>query len=338
MASFIINDIKIAGLTSSVPEVVTNVSIENLSLIQVRRSPFGQTTADLAYDAALRILEQKQINKEEIGFLLFVSRTPDYRSPNTAAILQGRLGLSLDCICYDINKGINGFISGLVTGSSILNTINKPYGLVLLGDTTSKLNLDNNDFYSIESDAASAILLEKALGEGYCIKAKMESYGNNFKNYAIPKGGFRLFHPLIPFDATNKENFNLVFDKKGIQDFLALNYPTFIRECLSDTESNAYALQHADLIFLGFAGRDFDRDLEKSSLENYGKTAGSNLPLQLDLLSQSVEKNKQLSITCNSFGEGLELSFVSFAINSSDIFPTKVFTGNFSDFRISHEI
>lgn len=61
----------------------------------------GQTASDLAYVAAKALLKHKNMDSKSIGALVFISQGPDYRMPATACVLQYRLGLPEDCICFD---------------------------------------------------------------------------------------------------------------------------------------------------------------------------------------------------------------------------------------------
>ena len=71
-------------------------------VISSRKASYHQTTGDLGYAAAMKIIQEKNINKEEIGALVVASHSPDYPRPATAFIVQKRLGLNRECACFDI--------------------------------------------------------------------------------------------------------------------------------------------------------------------------------------------------------------------------------------------
>lgn len=125
-------DIRIAAIVSAVPETSTSANSG------VPRASAEQTASDLGYSAVRNILDHEGIDKEEVGILIFASKTPDYRSPATACVLHGRLGFSVDCVAFDVNLGSNGFTLGLQSVCSLLASSKKKYAILVAGDTTSK--------------------------------------------------------------------------------------------------------------------------------------------------------------------------------------------------------
>ena len=76
-----INGIRINSFTSTLPK--NSIKEEGSTVF---KALFHQTTSDLGYDAAKRLLDKFQIDISEVGFLIFGSKTPDYRSPITSGI------------------------------------------------------------------------------------------------------------------------------------------------------------------------------------------------------------------------------------------------------------
>jgi 3-oxoacyl-[acyl-carrier-protein] synthase-3 len=53
------------------------------------------------------------IDKNDIDILIFVSQTPDYLNiPNTAPLIQNKLGLPKTCIAFDLPIRCSGFVYG----------------------------------------------------------------------------------------------------------------------------------------------------------------------------------------------------------------------------------
>ncbi|MGQ9602504.1 MAG: 3-oxoacyl-ACP synthase III family protein [Candidatus Bipolaricaulia bacterium] len=87
--------------------------------IKARRiaSP-GETTVDLAVQAAEAALAEAGIARAEITELILATDTPEVFAPDTAAFVQHRLGLA-EIPAYDLaGSGCNGFIQGLAIGAS----------------------------------------------------------------------------------------------------------------------------------------------------------------------------------------------------------------------------
>lgn len=80
------------------------------------------TCSDLCFKAANNLLSELHVLKDEIEVLIFVSQSPDYFLPATAVTLQERLGLSKNCMSFDINLGCSGYVYGLSVISSLLQS------------------------------------------------------------------------------------------------------------------------------------------------------------------------------------------------------------------------
>ena len=93
--------------------------IKMTGVTRVCQSIKNQTASDLAYVAAKEMIEYKNIDVNSIGALIFISQGPDYRLPATACVLQYRLGLPKDCICFDVNLGCSGYVNGISIVASL---------------------------------------------------------------------------------------------------------------------------------------------------------------------------------------------------------------------------
>ena len=136
MASFHFKGIAIDGISCAVPNrCVTSESfadrfgeenvrsfIEMTGIRQTYRTVSEQTASDLCFAAAENLLRQKNIEKGQIGILIFVSQFADYINPATACVLQTRLGLSKECFAFDVNLGCSGYVYGLATAASLYDS------------------------------------------------------------------------------------------------------------------------------------------------------------------------------------------------------------------------
>ena len=146
------NNMKIIGVATATPETyVNNMEYSELfgcetveKIISTTGIKGGyickeeQTAGDLCYLAAKELMKNKNIEPKSVGVLVCVIVYHDYVCPATAAVIQKRLGLSTDCIVYDINLACSGYVYGLQTVCALLQCSSAKRGLLLIGDTTSK--------------------------------------------------------------------------------------------------------------------------------------------------------------------------------------------------------
>ena len=176
MAFFHFDNIRIAGVASAVPtrrvtvesfaDCFGNETVEKFSKMtgvkEFRKTLEHQTASDLGFAAAAELLSKKNINRDEIGALVFIAHSVDYRRPATACVLHKRLGLSKDCASFDIGLGCSATVYGLqVVGSMIANSdITK--ALLITGESLTKMvNPGDKSVAMLFGDGGSAILLEK---------------------------------------------------------------------------------------------------------------------------------------------------------------------------------
>ena len=359
MAYSEIPDILIAGMASAVPENI--LDLENLEnrfgreAIDVARVKYGtaklrvslqeQTASDLGFAAASQIMEKKGVDPADVGAIVFASLTPDYRSPATATVLHYRLGLSVDCIAFDMVLGCNGFIYGLQAVSSLLTSINKPYALLITGDTTSKLLSENNPLSSLYGDGAAAILLEKKTGAG-TIAADIRADGRGFGSIIIPGGGFRFHHPLSELKENiyaGQKKFNeLNMDEQVFEEFVLAEIPAIIHEFISKRN-----LTPPDFDFLAMhqSGSGLLEKLAEklglkkehlpSNISTFGNTSGNSIPLLLcDTFGKT--ENKEVRVLACAFGEGFSWGVADFHIQASDVLPVIETNDFFHEGEVSH--
>lgn len=320
MQKTVIHGVCVKGLCSSLPEHKISFSPEKEIFVASEH----QTTSDLGFHAAKRLVEYFKIDIFEIGCLLFGSRTPDYRSPVTAAILQGRLDLPIDCIAYDVNIGANGFIQMTQLGASILKNINKNYALVIVGDTPSKLKDGSVDNSFKTSDAATAILLEKTENLEHQIICYQTSLGVDFDAQILRTGGFRDYNSEIPFDATLQENYVLISDEEKIK--LAANRVNFNHDLINDNNCTLFAhnniLKYIDI-------KDRFLNIKRISSD------ASELPI---LFAQcQLDLDKDADLVFYSAGEGLSFQVMRWNFHPLCL-ETQYIKEVFSEHRVSHEM
>jgi len=143
-----------------------------------------QTALDLAFVAVKTLLENKKINPTNIGAI----QSPDYRSPATSFVLQHRLGLTEDCLCFDINLGCTGYVYGINIVAYIIMNSNIERALLLVGDTSSKsVSSEDKSAAMLFGDGGAATLLEKSRNKEDKILYHFRSDRNRFKALIKPE-------------------------------------------------------------------------------------------------------------------------------------------------------
>ncbi len=119
----------------------------------------GETTSDLAFEAAKEAIKSANINASEIDLIILCTTTPDLSFPSTAVIVQSKLGLK-NIPAFDLQAVCSGFIYGLKVADSFIKSNSYKTILLIGAESMSKL-VDWNDRNTcvLFGDGAGAVIL-----------------------------------------------------------------------------------------------------------------------------------------------------------------------------------
>ncbi len=344
MAFFMNQGIRIAGMATAVPDNLLSVEnfIERFGEEAVQKFSEGtgihsiynalpeQTASDLAYAAAEELFSKEAIDKAQIGVMVFVTQSPDYRRPSSACVLQKRLELSIDCACVEVELGCSGFVYGMQTAMSMMSSSDTEYGLLLIGETASKL-VDSMDksIVMMYGDAGAAILLKKEGND--IIHTLLKSDGNRYKAIVLPAGGFRDMNPsherFICSDGIERSLYDIFMDGTSVFSFSITDVPQTIKEFYNKTNTIAddydiIVLHQANQYILKQVVKRIKAPIEKVpiSIDRYGNTGGISIPLTL-CDKYGNEKAGIVKAMMSGFGIGLSWGVISASIDTENIHP-----------------
>lgn len=141
--------------------IVTRTGIQQRHLVSE-----GQTTCDLAEQAALRALDAAGLKPSEIDFLIVGTTTPDLVFPSTACLLQHRLGMD-GIPAMDVNAACSGFIYALSVADKFIRCGDSVKALVVGAETLTRM-VDWSDRATavLFGDGAGAAVIEASAEPG----------------------------------------------------------------------------------------------------------------------------------------------------------------------------
>lgn len=291
-------------------------------------------TSDLCVQSAQTLFEGTKIDKNEIEALIFVTQSPDYKAPSTAIILQDRLGLSTSCAAFDINLGCSGFVYGLFTAYSFINSGMKKV-LLCVGDVNHAFAGEKDKIFTpLMGDAGSAILIEqKASPKSFFT---LHSDGSGYRHLIIPSGGARnpstpqSLVPSLREDGGIRRDEDLFMDGKEVFNFAIKTVPPLIQELLefSQTPSDQidyFVLHQANPYILKTIASRLKVDKEKVPLETgqfYGNQNSASIPGTINAYLNERFSSDTLSFVIAGFGIGL--SWGSALLHTASIYAPRV--------------
>jgi 3-oxoacyl-[acyl-carrier-protein] synthase-3 len=126
----------------------------------------GETTSQLAVEAARAALKDAAIDAGELDLVVVATTTPDETFPATATTVQARLGMARGA-AFDIQAVCSGFIYGLAVADNFIRAGQAKTVLLIGAETMSRL-LDWTDRTTcvLFGDGAGAVVLKARDGEG----------------------------------------------------------------------------------------------------------------------------------------------------------------------------
>ena len=270
--------------------------------ISERRISVNETATDMAYQAALRALENAHTSPEELDLILGATVSGENICPSVASLLQKKLGAS--CPAYDINAACSAFIFLLETAAGYFARGRVKKVLVVGAERLSGI-LDWSDRGTciIFGDGAGAAVLSE--GDGYIDSElttvggddviKIPSYNGDTPFY---KGDNRPPYIMMQGQETFKYAVNAITHDIG----------TLLERNGLSKDDIKYIIPHqANSRIIDFASRKLKIPFEKFAvnIDKYGNTSSASIPIALDEINRAGRLEKGDLIIMTAFGGGL---------------------------------
>ncbi|SHG18579.1 3-oxoacyl-ACP synthase III family protein [Flavobacterium defluvii] len=342
MAAFSVHDIAIRGISCSVPKnKELNVDLDILTKEEIQKfveatgveerriATKDICTSDLCCEAAEKLIKDLNWQKDEIEILVFVSQTADYILPVSAAILQNRLGLSTNCVAFDVPLGCSGYVYGMSIIAGMMKATGLKKGLLLAGDTSSKL-LSKTDKSTVPlfGDGGSATAFEFD-ENAEKIDFDLGTDGSGYKAIIIPDGGSRnrinedSLKVVTIEEGISRNSCNLVLDGMDVFGFGISQAPKTVKKLVEKFEIDIDKIDHfvfhqANLMMNKMIVKKLKLPVEKVpySLKEFGNTSSTTIPLTIIAeLKESLRNNSKDLIVCG-FGVGLSWGTAKIKLNN----------------------
>ncbi len=288
----------------------------NLDLIQQKTGIYQRHIAsdeefasDLGVAAAEKLIEQYDIDRSTIDFLLFCTQTPDCPLPTTSCLMQQRLGLSTDCGALDFNLGCSGYVYGLSLADGLIKSGAAKRVLFVTAETYTKY-IDRNDrsLRTIFGDGAAASLIE-ASDTPSLQHFKFGTDGSGADMLLLTKSG-----PRQPMPPRNRHRWDsdLYMDGPSLISFTVDAIPGLVDDILGkagiDKSDVSYFLMHqATYKMLSELAQRINvpQDQVPIRLSHVGNTVSSTLPILIQQMRESGDLQAGMQNLLVGFGVGL---------------------------------
>ena len=333
MAFLEINNVEIKAVATAVPKQVkiaaelpffTDIEAENFTsvtgVISSHVAPADMTLSDLCQAAAEKLFEASGWERESIDLIIFVSTSRDfYICPNTANILQDKLGLKTSVVALDLPFACSGYVYGLSVASSMMQSGQLKRCLLCVGEMTSKnqSSLDKT-VWPLHGDAGSATFLEYNPKNRHPMQFNLGSDGSGWDAIICREVGVR--YPTTT-ESMVMRKYNEGVERNGMQcsmDGMSVFSFAITRpgKCIQElAEHFEFSLSDISYLLIHQANKMIDEKIRKKlklpeekvpySMPYFGNTSSCTIPITMSSqIRKELEENENDLVLCG-FGSGL---------------------------------
>ena len=265
----------------------------------------GETTSELAYQAALKALEAAGTDPSELDLIILGTTTPDLIFPSSATIVQHKLGIQ-GCMAFDVNAACSGFIYALTIADQFIRSGTAKTALVMGAETLTRM-LDWNDRGTcvLFGDGAGAVVL-KADAETGILSTHMHADGSKKELLWNPVGVSVGFKPGednagVRVLMTGNEVF-----KHAVKALDAVVEEALEANGLDRTAIDWLVPHQANLRIIEATAKRLAMPMERVivTVDRHGNTSSGSVPLALDEAVRSGRVERGQLLLLEAFGGG----------------------------------
>jgi 3-oxoacyl-[acyl-carrier-protein] synthase-3 len=308
---------RIAATGAYLPDnLVTNADLEKIvdtsddwirerTGIRERRVALeGQTTADLAEQAARIALQDSGVAPSEIDLLIVGTTTPDLVFPSTSCLIQQRLGLG-ECGAFDVNAACSGFIYALSIATQYIKAGTATKVLVVGAETLTRMVdwTDRGTCVLFGDGAGAAVLV--ADSEPGVLSTHIHANGGYGDLLNVDVGVSRGFRPEPRGGLTIRMKGNEVF-KVAVNTLGRIVDETLAHNNMSKHDLDWLIPHQANLRIIKATAKKLDMSMDRVivTVDRHGNTSAASVPMALDHAIRSGRVKRGELLLLEAFGGG----------------------------------
>jgi 3-oxoacyl-[acyl-carrier-protein] synthase-3 len=308
---------RIIATGSALPErVVTNADLEKIvdtsdewihSRTGIRQRHIvadGETTGDLAFQAARNALDAAGIKASDLDLIVLGTTTPDIIFPSTACLVQHRLGAN-GCAAFDVNAACSGFVYALGIADKFIRSGQSKKVLVIGAETLTRMvDWTERESCVLFGDGAGAVVLEASSEPGIyatCLHAD---------------GGFKhlLYNPVgVSVGFNDEPNHGVRINMSGREVFKVAvkTLDSLVGETLQaagmvESQIDWLIPHQANLRIIEATAKRLNMSMERVivTVDKHANTSSGSVPLALDYAVRSGKVQRGQNLLLEAFGGG----------------------------------
>lgn len=272
----------------------------------------GQTTTDLAIQAAQRALQVAGKLPSEIDLIVVATSTPEFIFPSTASIVQDRLG-AIHAGAYDLAAACSGFVYALDMVVDKIRTGSIRAALVIGAETMSRV-LDWKDRKTcvLFGDGAGALVLEGSDRPGGVLHSLLRSDGSGWDLLTLPTVNSQQTYLRSHNGTPPREIHRIYMDGRCVFQFATGALADSVRAVLEEAgltpdDLDLLIPHQANQRILDVAAQSLGLPPEKIyvNLDRFGNTSAASIPIALTEALRTNRIKPGDLVALAGFGGGL---------------------------------
>jgi 3-oxoacyl-[acyl-carrier-protein] synthase-3 len=277
---------------------------ERTGIVSRHYAAEGQTTVDMAEQAAKRAIDAAGINAADIDLIVFATATPDLVFPNAGVMLQARLGCR-GGPAFSVEAACSGFIYALSIADKFVRCGESKRALVVGSETLTRItDFTDRTTAILFADGAGAVVLA-ASDEPGLISTHLHADGH-YQDLLYCTGGVsKGYEPGTGNQAfirmAGREVFKVAVTMLGnvVDEVLAANN-------LHKSDIKWLVPHQANIRIIQAVARKLDMDMDSVivTVQDHGNTSAASVPLALDTGVRDGRIKKGDLVLLEAFGGG----------------------------------
>jgi 3-oxoacyl-[acyl-carrier-protein] synthase-3 len=264
----------------------------------------GETTCDLAEQAARRAMEAAGKTAEDIDLIIVATTTPDKVFPSTACLLQGRLGVH-GSAAFDVQAVCTGFVYALGVADKFIRTGSAKCALVVGAETLSRI-VDWTDRTTcvLFGDGAGAVILE-ASDEPGILSSHLHADGEYEELLHVPGGVSLNSDPLAGDASYIQMKGNEVF-RMAVNTLGRIVDETLEANGLQKSDIDWLVPHQANIRIINATAKKLAMPMDRVvvTVDRHGNTSAASVPLALDTAVRDGRIQRGETVLLEAFGGG----------------------------------
>ena len=314
---------KIIGLGTFFPEkILTNNDLSKIvettdewittrtGIKERRIANESESTSQMGYLAALKAVENADLDVSDIDLILVATLTPDYIFPSTACIIQHKLNAT-NAAALDIQAACSGYVYALTMAKALLEQKTFKNILIIASEKLSSI-VDYKDRSTcvLFGDAANACVVSLSDKGFEIVENYLGSDGKESNLLILPAGGSKNVASLKTIE--NRDHF-LKMEGKEVFKHAVRRMQGSIKKCLEKAnlkeQDISWLIPHqANERIIEAVAKKFlhlpKERIFKDVVTKFGNTSASSVGLALEILHKDKKFKNNEKILLTVFGAG----------------------------------